>query len=180
LKIHPINTLFLTALVVFLSNSVSAQGTTAAKTDTAKTIRPQNVYVEVGAAGLFFSLNYDTRFTAERDGPGGRLGAGTWKSGSTTFVTVPFQLNYLIGGHTDFLELGAGATLLALNGTYNGDPIFNYHKGDLGTTVLPTTTIGYRHQPYRNGIDFGVSFNPMLLDGTFEPEFGASAGYTFR
>lgn len=181
MKTDKLTTLFLAIFISLMFHTIAgAQSVKIAKADTAETERPENVYFEIGAAGLFFSLNYDARFTAERNGPGGRLGIGTWKSGNTTFVTVPFQFNYLIGGRSNFLELGAGATLLALNGTYGGNPLLNYHETNLSTTVLPTTTIGYRHQPYHSGIDFGVSFNPMLLDGAFIPYFGASLGYTFR
>jgi hypothetical protein len=165
---------------LIFNNITVAQSVTTSKADTAKTRRPENVYFESGSAGLFFSLNYDTRFTNERNGLGGRLGIGTWKSAGTTFVTVPFQLNYLIGRQSNFLELGAGATLLALNGTYYGNPLIGNHVTSVSTTVLPTTTIGYRHQPYHHGVDFGVSVNPMLLDGTFIPYFGVSVGYTFK
>jgi hypothetical protein len=181
LKTNKFTTLFLTVFISFVFNNIaSAQSVTIMKADTVKTQRPENVYFELGSAGLFYSLNYDTRFAAVRNGLGGRLGIGTWKAGSTTFITVPFQLNYLIGSRSNFLELGAGATLLALNGTYNGNPLLSYHQTIVSTTVLPTTTIGYRHQPYRGGINFGVSFNPLLLNGTFIPYFGGSLGYTFR
>jgi hypothetical protein len=181
LKTDKLTALFLTVFIsLIFSNIAGAQSVTMVKADTAKTERPENIYFELGSAGLFYSLNYDTRFSVERNGLGGRLGIGTWKSGSTTFVTVPFQLNYLIGSRSNFLELGAGATLLALNGTYGRNPLLGNRETIVGTTVLPTTTIGYRHQPYHGGIDFGVSFNPMLLDGTFIPYFGASLGYTFR
>jgi len=181
LKTNKLTALFLTVAIFFMFNNIAAaQRVTIAKTDTAKTVRPENIYFELGSAGLFYSLNYDTRFSTERDGLGGRLGIGTWKSGSTTFITVPFQLNYLIGGRSNFLELGAGATLLALNGTYSGNPLLSYHETDVSTTLLPTTTIGYRHQAYHSGINFGVSFNPMLLKGKFIPYFGASLGYTLK
>jgi hypothetical protein len=179
LKTDKLTALFLTVFISLIFNIARAQSVTMAKADTAKTERPENIYFELGSAGLFFSLNYDTRFTNERNGLGGRLGIGTWKSAGTTFVTVPFQLNYLIGRRSDFLELGAGATLLALNGTYYGDPLLGNHL-TVSSTVLPTTTIGYRHQPHHHGVDFGVSINPMLLEGTFIPYFGASLGYTFK
>jgi hypothetical protein len=181
LKTNKLTTLFLIVLIFLTFNNIArAQSATMAKADTAKTERPENIYFELGSAGLFYSLNYDTRFSTERDGLGGRLGIGTWKSGSTTFVTVPFQLNYLIGGRSNFLELGVGATLLTLNGTYSGNPLLSYHQTNVSNTVLPTSTIGYRHQALHRGLDFGVSFNPMLLKGTFIPYFGASLGYTLK
>jgi len=167
-------------ITLIFSNIVKAQSGAITKTDSAKTERPENIYAEAGSAGLFFSLNYDTRFSNQRDGLGGRIGIGTWSSGGSTFVTAPLQLNYLLGAKSNFLELGAGATLLTTSGNYYGNPLLGGHFFHLGNTVLPTTTIGYRHQPTHNGINFGISFNPMLLEGTFVPYFGGSLGYTFR
>jgi hypothetical protein len=181
MNINKLSTLFLVVFIILTFNNIGqAQSVIMAKTDTVKVVRPENIYLELGSAGLFYSINYDTRFADRRDGLGARLGIGTWKSDGPTFVTVPFQLNYLIGKRSNFLELGAGATLMALNGTYNGNPLFKYHETSVSTTVLPTTTIGYRHQAYHSGINFGVSFNPMLLNSIFMPYFGASLGYTLK
>ncbi|MGZ3751831.1 MAG: hypothetical protein ACXVAU_11175, partial [Mucilaginibacter sp.] len=121
-----------------------------------------------------------TRFLQQREGFGGRLGVGTWSSAGTTFITVPLQLNYLVGGRSNFFEAGAGATLMSLNKPYQGNPLIGKNLRVNSTTVLPTTTIGYRYQPYKGGLNLRASINPMLLEGTFIPNFGVSAGYTFK
>jgi hypothetical protein len=175
-----LTTFLLISLFSIFSFNVQAQSAKVSKTDSVHVHRAQNIFVEVGAAGLFFSANYDTRFSQQRDGLGGRLGVGTWGSMGTTFITVPFQLNYLAGGRSHFFEAGAGATYLYLNDPYFGNPLVGHHTQLNNSTVLPTTTIGYRYQPFNGGLNLRVSFNPMLLEGTFIPYFGASAGYTFK
>jgi hypothetical protein len=172
--------LLLTFFTALLSHVASAQSYSSTKSDTTITHRPENIYAEIGSAGLFYSLNYDTRFGNQRNGLGVRLGFAIWSPTSTTFISVPFQLNYLIGHKSNFLELGAGATLLTANKPYYGNPLLGNHFTNISTSVLPTTTIGYRHQPFHHGVNFGVSVNPMLLNGIFIPYFGGSLGYTFK
>jgi hypothetical protein len=171
--------LFVSLFSIFSFN-VNGQSIKASKTDSTHVYRAQNIFIEVGAAGLFFSANYDTRFSQQRDGFGGRLGVGTWSSAGTTFITVPLQLNYLVGGRSNFFEAGAGATLMSLNKPYAGNPLTEKNLKINGSAVLPTTTMGYRYQPYNGGLNLRASVNPMLLKGTFIPYFGASIGYTFR
>ena len=170
----------LISLFPIFSFNAHAQNTKAGKSDSAHVHRAQNVFIEIGAAGLFYSANYDTRFAQQRDGLGGRLGVGTWHSNGTTFITTPFQLNYLVGGRSHFFEDGAGATYLHLSEPYFGNPLIGNNPKLINSTVLPTTTIGYRYQPFNGGLNLRASFNPMLLEGTFIPYFGASAGYAFK
>ncbi len=170
---------FIFSMAVFISQA-DAQNLSKTNSDSVSVHRAQTVFVEVGAAGLFFSANYDTRFSQRRDGFGGRIGMGAWGSVGTTFITFPFQFNYLSGGKSSFLELGAGGTILYTNNAYNENPLIGNNLKISGTYLLPTTTIGYRYQPYNGGFNFRISINPMLLEGTFIPYFGLSAGYTFK
>jgi hypothetical protein len=169
------------SLLLIASYSAMAQQTTASKTDSVQVHRAQNIFVEAGAAGLFFSVNYDSRFLNQRNGLGARLGVGYWQPWhEDAFVSVPLQVNYLFGKRSHFLEIGAGATYLTSNGTY-GDPLANIGTKLLtGATVLPTSTLGYRYQPVNGGINIRASFNPILYTGALVPYFGASAGYTFK
>lgn len=174
--------LFLTiSLFSFFTTISYGQHIKSSKADSASVHRAQNVFIELGGAGLFFSANYDSRFSQQRDGFGGRLGVGTWSASGTTFITVPFQFNYLVGGRSNFFEAGAGATYLYLSNPYPGNPLIGHNPSTVNSsTVLPTTTIGYRYQPFNGGLNLRVSVNPMLLDGTFIPYFGGSVGYTFK
>jgi len=171
-------------LFVFLFSVISinahGQTTKVSKTDSIQLHRAQSIFVELGGAGLFYSANYDTRFSQQRDGVGGRLGLGWWHSANTTFISVPFQLNYLVGGRSNFFEAGAGATYMYLSNPYFGNPIIGHNPRVVNSTIVTTSTIGYRYQPFNGGLNLRVSFNPSLLEGTFVPEIGVSVGYTFR
>lgn len=171
--------LFISLFSIFLINA-HGQTVKASKTDSVRAHRIQNAFIEMGGAGLFFSGNYDTRFSQQRDGLGGRLGLGWWHRVNTTFITVPFQFNYLVGGKSNFFEVGAGATYMYLSNTYFRNPIIGNNPMVVNTTVVATSTIGYRYQPFKGGLNLRASFNPSLLQGTFVPEIGLSAGYTFR
>jgi hypothetical protein len=171
--------LFISLFSIF---SINAHGQTASvsKTDSVQVHRAQNIFIEIGGAGLFFSANYDTRFSQQRDGFGGRLGLGWWHSANTTFITVPFQLNYLVGGRSSFFEAGAGATYMYLSNPYLANPLIGHNPQVNNSTVVGTTTIGYRYQPFNGGLNLRISFDPMLLEGTLIPDFGLSVGYTFK
>jgi hypothetical protein len=171
--------LFISLFSIFSINA-HGQSASVSKTDSVQVHRARNVFIEVGAAGLFFSANYDTRFSQRRDGLGGRLGLGWWHAANTTFVTVPFQLNYLVGSRSHFFEAGAGATYMYVSEPYFGNPLIGHNPQVNNSTVVTTTTIGYRYQPFNGGLNLRVSFNPMLLEGTLIPDFGASVGYTFK
>jgi hypothetical protein len=166
-------------LITALSYAFAAKAQDAAtsKKDTLKVRQAQNVYFEIGGPGFFYSANYDIRFSQQRGGFGGRLGFGIWTPEGQKLYTLPFQLSYLIGGKRNFFELGAGVTLLARNPGPGVLKIFDY---TVRSTVFVTTTIGYRFQSLRSGINFRVSLNPMYTDHTVLPNFGFSAGYTFK
>ena len=166
------------AFLILINFSASSQSNSSNKIDSTR--RAQNIYLELGAVGLFVSVNYDTRFSQQRDGLGARLGIGYPPATHDPIFSIPFQLNYLIGKKSSFLELGAGATLLSTIGNYQRSFFGNYYYAGR-TIIIPTTTIGYRHQPVKRGINYGVSFNPLLWDGrTVIPYFGLGVGYTIK
>ena len=168
------------SLFSFFSINYHGQTTGVRKADSLQVHRAQTVFIELGAAGLFYSINYDTRFSQQRNGLGGRLGLGWWHALNTTFVTVPFQLNYLIGARSHFFEIGAGATYMYLGSPYFGNPLVGHNLKVVNSTFVTTTTIGYRYQPFNGGLNVQASFNPSLLEGTFSPNFGLGLGYTFK
>jgi hypothetical protein len=169
------------SLFSIISLNTHGQAIKVSKTDSIQLHRAQSVFIEIGGAGLFFSANYDTRFSQRRDGLGGRLGLGWGHLMNTVFVTVPFQLNYLVGGRSHFFEAGAGATYMHLNNPYFGNPLIGHDpEVMINSNVVATTTIGYRYQPFNGGLNLRASFNPMLFEGTIVPDFGLSVGYTFR
>ncbi|WP_017257377.1 hypothetical protein [Pedobacter arcticus] len=74
-----------------------------------KTIKPlQLIDGQILGDGLFFSINYDTRFKTSNKGLGLRAGVGILFG-----AALPVSINYLIGNSNkrSFLELGAGGTV---------------------------------------------------------------------
>lgn len=153
--------------------------TTLMRVDTSSSnqVKAQNLFLEVGGAGLAISANYDARFHKERAGWGYRVGVGYFGSGGNTVFTVPFQVNYLLGNKSSFLELGAGTTFLNSTGTNQGNSKWEFDKV---TGFIGTATIGYRYQPKSKGLNFRIAFVPILYDEGLIPAGGISVGYTFK
>src|ERR1700733_7153405 len=95
-----------------LFNSLKAQNVKSAKIDSSLVTRAQNVYVEFAGPGLYFSANYDTRFSRQQAGIGGRIGIGFIANNGTSFTSIPVQLNYLLGKKSKYFEIGIGATFV--------------------------------------------------------------------
>ena len=135
--------------------------------------RAQNVFVEIGAQGLLFSANYDTRFGNRRNGIGGRVGVGVISADDVTVVTIPLSLNYLLGNGKNFFEIGLGATYASLDAS--SDDFFGS-----GDAVIGTMAFMYRLQPENSGFSFRGGFTPIFNSSGFIPYYaGISLGYTF-
>jgi len=161
----------------FFCKSSQAQSARYSKADSTLNVRAQNVYIELGGPGLLFSANYDTRFSQRRDGLGGRIGLGFIETGGVSVVTVPVQLNYLLGKKDKYFEIGLGATYASFN---SGSDFFSDGSKPLtASTVLGTMTFGYRYQPVDGGFNFRASFTPIFYSANFVPYGGISFGYTF-
>lgn len=132
------------------------------------------VFAELGGPGLALSFNYDFRFSDEAGGWGMRIGAGGFAADGNTLISAPVQINYLLGNHNKFLELGAGGTFMKTTGN-SEDSFFIF---DRITGVVGTFTFGYRYQP-ANGFSFRASINPIIYNQGFIPAAGLSFGYSF-
>jgi hypothetical protein len=152
--------------------------TTAMAKDTADStqVKAKGYYLEVGGPGLAISANYDARFNKTRDGWGYRIGLGGFVAGGNKVITVPFQVNFLIGEHSSMLEVGAGTTFLSSTGDNKGKT----WEFDKITGFVATASIGYRYQPEHKGINFRIAFVPILYDEGIIPAGGISVGYTFK
>jgi len=139
-------------------------------------IKAKSYYLQIGGAGLAISANYDSRFNAERNGWGYTVGIGGFSSEGNSVITVPFQINYLIGEHSSMLQVGGGATFLRSTGNNTGKT----WSFDRITGFVATGSFGYRYQPEQKGISFKVEFVPILYDEGIIPAGGISIGYTFK
>ncbi len=135
----------------------------------------QSVFAEIGGPGLA-SINYDTRFTKQNGGIGGRIGIGGFSIDGASLLTVPMALNYLLSkDNRNFFELGAGFTYLHISdrnsGSYNDDT-FDASFGHLN--------IGYRLQPADGGFQFRAAITPIFNSDGFVPYYASlSFGYKF-
>lgn len=168
-------------LIAFIASSFYAKAqnleedTVKRDSTISQSARPKTVFLEVGGAGIALTLNYDTRFGQKRDKWGYRIGAGYYNTGANSVLSVPFQINYLYGGTSSFLELGAGTTFIYSKGSSNG----TYFQFDNITGFVGSATIGYRYQQENGGINFRIAFVPIIYDEGVLFEGGLSIGYTF-
>ena len=152
------------AMCFFTTTFVNAQ--TAAK----------SVFAEIGGPGLA-SINYDTRFTKQNGGIGGRIGIGGFSIDGSSLFTIPVALNYLLSkDNRNFFEIGAGFTYLHYSekdyGYYSDDNTFNTSFGHLN--------LGYRLQPANGGFQFRAAITPIFNSEGFVPYYASlSFGYKF-
>jgi len=137
----------------------------------------QSVFAEIGGNSIFFTLNYDTRFSNRPDGLGIRIGIGGMKLGGedvdVNFFSVPVGLNYLAGKNGKYFEGGLGVTYCQEGGNENGS-----------RNTLGIMTFGFRYQPVGGGFTFRAAMTPIFgnIDGemSFWPLFGGiSVGHAF-
>jgi hypothetical protein len=178
IQVRPVDTSLLKKNDTTRSDSTHMKRDTTMQADStdASQIQAKGYYLEVGGAGLAISANYDSRFGKERNGWGYRIGVGGFVSGGNKVVTVPFQVNYLIGEHSSMFEFGAGTTFLNSTGDSKGKT----WAFDKITGFVATGSIGYRYQPEHKGINFRLVFTPILYDEGVIPAGGISVGYTFK
>ena len=171
-----ITTITLAACLLFKRAEAQLLPLNTADTSTFK--RAHNLYAELLGPGILLSVNYDLRFSNNRNGLGGRFGLGYASDDNSSLFTIPVQLNYLIGDKSNFFELGIGATYISFDDIENRSGSF--FGFDDFKTVLGTTTIGYRYQPVKGGINFRGSWNPVFnSSGLYPAFFGLSLGYSF-
>lgn len=136
------------------------------------TANASQVYFELGGPSIIYSFTYDGRFAKQENGLGMRIGFGGAAVSGEGFVTIPFQLNYLLGTNGKYFEMGSGVTLAP------GIDIF-----DNDTHTYGTLTFGFRKQPVgKKGFSFRVAFTPLIgfnEGGSFLPFVGVSWGYRF-
>jgi hypothetical protein len=113
--------------------------------------RSKIAYLELGGNGIFYSLNYDTRFANINDGLGARVGVSYYGNDGIVF---PLLLNYVIGNQNHGLELGAG--------------IYTYFhtKTNYNDAVFPSGVIAYRYQPTEKHFSFRAGWMPIFATGS--------------
>jgi len=144
--------------------------------------RGSDIYFELlGNAGAY-SINYETRFSNQNRGLGGRIGLAFGKTDGDTRLAIPLMLNYLLGKPEGrhFLEIGAGATYISLEGatfSVNDEEIIFNDK------IYGTLSIMYHNHPPFGGFMWKIGFTPFIGDfenrNGFLEWFGIGLGYAF-
>jgi hypothetical protein len=137
------------------------------------TANAQQIYAELLGPGIFYTINYDTRFGKKEKGLGMRVGMGAVFSNGEGVVSIPVGLNYLAGRNGNYLEVGGGISY------------FTAATSDIidGSALLGFATFGYRRQTYKQkNVTWRIAFDPLMIfsDGfSLIPYFGFSLGYRF-
>ncbi len=128
---------------MFMAQSVPLAG----KPPIDDSTRAQSIYAEYGGPSAIYSVTYDTRLTRSNKGWGVRAGLGFLPSQGINNISVPVQVNYLLGKTRHFFEAGAGATYFHGNrsSSWFGSP-------EEGSLVFGTLSASYRYQTLSRGI----------------------------
>jgi hypothetical protein len=146
-------------------------------------LRRNSVYVEAFGQGMLYSINYDYRIRPEISL---RAGFTNWTvplfllliNGQAQVTAFPLMLNYLTGGGSSHLEVGAGIMPTAIS--IQGSEIFLGSEIQGSTTVVVgTATLGYRLQPPEGGFVFRVGLTPLFTTKGSIMSGGLSLGYAF-
>lgn len=125
---------------------------------------PKSIFVEGGGPGVNpLSLNFEIRFARQVNGWGLRVGGSYYGSNSDNVVTIPIQVNYLLGRRGRYFEMGAGATFV--RGAYNlySTGCLRSHTNESFFELVGTSTFGFRYQPIKGGFMFRAGFSPILM-----------------
>lgn len=136
-----------------------------------------SLFLEVGGAGGFYSLNYERFVSPSVSLRGGAGYLWVWPS-------IPLTATWFVGEGTHRLELGAGAVLFLTPSEDKDDAnVLEDLIEDIliaegrGTQVVGTATAGYRLTSGR--FLLRLAFTPYWKGDEFVPWAGASLGLAF-
>jgi hypothetical protein len=138
-----------------------------AQEDSAK-IPKNNVYIEFGGKGQFYSLNYERQIYKIKNVKGALAAAVSYQNALGGWYTG-LEHNVFIGNNIHNLEIGAG---------YNY--IIQTDPNDISENTYINGRLGYRFQPLKRGIMVRMGYTPI-----FKPKanilhwVGLSFGYSF-
>jgi len=164
-------------IVTFLSLSAFFPQNTFGQMD--KEGSNHGVFLEFLGNGIFYSVNYDTRFSKKVDGFGGKVGFGYIAVDGDHYSSFPFLVNYLFGNKGHFFEIGAGANYLVTD-YQNGGGVIDSPEIAKWEGWSGSISLGYRYQPVDGGFLFRAGLTPMFKESEFRPFWPqVSVGYAF-
>lgn len=127
----------------------------------------QAVFIEGLGSGILFSFNYEKKLLSITDKLAIRAGVGYTSTEGVRLTTVPVSGVYLFGKKRNFLEIGAGFTLLRVSDSTSINPLGSQLDSDYG--ILAAFGLGYRR----------VAESGFMLRAGITPLFGAGLAEIF-
>ncbi|MGB9773821.1 MAG: hypothetical protein ACP5JH_09985 [Bacteroidota bacterium] len=168
-------------LIVWIIFLITSKGAAPGK----ETIFAKNAfYVEVGGQGIVYSVNYE-RFVEPHIGLSLRTGFTHFYGltpytlvGNFTVTAFPVMIHLIAGHGSDHFELVIGA-VLGFGVSGQKQSFADREPGETVGFVIPTETLGYRHQPLKGGVVFRAAIALFLSRDIFGPCPAISFGYAF-
>lgn len=140
----------------------------------------KSIFLEFSGTGIGFTGNFDMRFKpGQNDGFGFRAGIGSGyayfsedEDVLNRYLSLPLNLNYIIGKRRSGLEAGLGIT-----------PQFAFSQTTHGRQMplQGFLNLGYRFQAIDKGVMFRTNWTPAISsDQIYARMFGLSLGYSFK
>lgn len=163
-----------TAIVWTMLTGCALATPLAAKTADSTYVMPQHsVFVEIGGVTGLIGLNYDMRL--KKNSPWGFRTGVSYAFDSEELITYTdtkehlwgfsTELNYLLGGRRNHLELGLGNKLWVIKydqrGAYYNDPSSYFIYRHTWARDMIYLNIGYRHEAL-HGFQFRCGVTPMI------------------
>lgn len=153
----------------------------------------KNLYLELGGNGMAFNVMYESRFKPGTSGAGFKIGAGGFSTAYENLFTIPAGVNWLFTRDgKNYFEAGFGATFLHYDDKYNyyyspGGPTYEEYPVDVvnltvdsKNSVYGHLALGYRRQPTKGGIMYGIAITPHFnQNGVWPLWVGLKFGYSF-
>jgi hypothetical protein len=152
------------------------------------------IFLEMLGSGGVYSLNYDFRFNKDITNKWGlRTGVEFLPINTVNYsgdilkystLLFPFMVNYLVGKKNKFLELALGAVYVFKwrNGKLQAQ-VYEYFIRNINRripNVYGAFSIGYRHQPLKGKIMWGISLTPLIGNSFIIPNIGIKIGYRVK
>lgn len=159
-----------------------------------KKVKNRFAFIELLGTGGLYSFNYDFRFDKTIfDKWGLRAGIEylplntyNYSGDKLTYSTVlfPFMVNYLIGKRNKFLELGLGAVYVFKwkHGALKAEE-YEYFIRNINRRIPKSYgafSIGYRHNPLKGRIMWGIGITPLIGNSFILPNIGFKIGYSTK
>lgn len=149
------------------------------------------VFAEVLGSGGVYSFNYDFRFDKTTINKWGLrtgieylpLNTYNYSGDKLTYSTIlfPFMVSYLLGKKNKFLELGLGAVYVFKwrHGQLKAEE-YEYFVRTINRRIPKSYgvfSVGYRHNPKRGRIMWGIGATPLIGNSFIVPNIGLKIGY---